>query len=125
MKTIEVWADFYFFKAPLKVGVLSASPSRGKEVFSFEYEKSWVTGTYRFKIDPDLFLFDGRFHPNADMENFGVFLDSSPDRWGRTLMLRHETQRAKLEKRKTNTLMPSDYLLGVFNDDDRTYAAPP
>jgi serine/threonine-protein kinase HipA len=141
MKTIEVWADFYFLTEPQKVGVLTASPSRGKEVFSFEYEKSWITGPYRCQIDPELFLFEGKFHPNAGIENFGAFLDSSPDRWGRTLMLRREAQRAKLERRKSNTLLPSDYLLGVFDknrmgglrfkvegvfkDDDRTYAAPP
>jgi serine/threonine-protein kinase HipA len=141
MKTIEVWADYYFFKEPQKVGTLTASPSRGKEVFSFEYEKSWLTGPYKFQIDPELFLFEGKFHPNAGIENFGAFLDSSPDRWGKTLMLRREVQRAKMDGRKTNTLLPSDYLLGVFDknrmggfrfkvdgvfkDDDRTYAAPP
>ena len=141
MKTIEVWADFYFLEEPQKVGTLTASPSRGKEVFAFEYEKSWLTGPHKFQIDPELFLFEGKFHPNAEVENFGAFLDSSPDRWGRTLMLRREALRAKLEKRKSNTLLPSDYLLGVFDknrmgglrfkvdgvfkDNDRTYAAPP
>jgi len=141
MKTIEVWADFYYLSEPQSVGTLTASPTRGKEVFAFEYEKSWITGPHRFQIDPELFLFEGRFHPTAETENFGAFLDSSPDRWGRTLMLRREAQRAKMEKRKVNTLLPSDYLLGVFDknrmgglrfkvdgvfkDDDRTYAAPP
>ena len=141
MKTIEVWADFYFLKGTQKVGTLTASLSRGKEVFAFEYEKSWLTGPYKFQIDPELFLFEGEFHPNAGIENFGAFLDSAPDRWGRTLMLRREAQRAKLEKRTTKKLLPSDYLLGVFDknrmgglrfkvdgvfkDDDRTSAAPP
>ncbi|MFZ4715121.1 MAG: type II toxin-antitoxin system HipA family toxin [Bacteriovoracaceae bacterium] len=141
MKKIEIWADFYFLKEPQKLGVLTANHSRGKEVFSFEYEKSWITGPYRFQIDPDLLLFNGRFHPNPDAENFGVFLDSSPDRWGRTLMIRREAQKAKVEKRKVNKLLPSDYLLGVydknrmgglrfkvdgvFKDDENTNAAPP
>jgi serine/threonine-protein kinase HipA len=141
MKTIEIWADFYFLGEPQKVGTLTASPSRGKEVFAFEYEKSWLVSPYKFQIDPELFLFEGKFHPNAGIENFGAFLDSAPDRWGRTLMLRREAQRAKSENRKSNTLLPSDYLLGVFDknrmgglrfkvdsvfkDDDRTYAAPP
>jgi serine/threonine-protein kinase HipA len=141
MKTIEVWADYYYLQQVQKVGVLTASPSRGKEVFAFEYDQAWLTGPYMFQIDPELFLFNGRFHPTAGAENFGVFLDSSPDRWGRTLMLRREALKAKLEKRKTNTLQPSDFLLGVydknrmgalrfkvdgvFKDDDRTYSAPP
>ena len=113
MKTIEVWADFYYLSQPQKIGILTASPARGKEVFSFEYEKSWLTGSYKFQIDPKLFLYEGKFHPNASAENFGAFLDSSPDRWGRTLMLRREAQRARLEERKSNRLLPSDYLLGV------------
>ena len=54
MKTIEVWADFYFLKEPQKVGILTASPSRGKEVFAFEYEKSWLVSPYKFQIDPEL-----------------------------------------------------------------------
>ena len=140
MKTIEVWADFFYLSQPQKVGTLTASPTRGKEIFSFEYEKSWLTGPHNFQIDPELFLFEGKFHPNVGVENFGAFLDSSPDRWGRTLMLRREAQRAKSEGRKTNTLLASDYLLGVFDknrmgglrfkvdglfkDDDQTYAAP-
>lgn len=141
MKTIEVWADFYFLNEPQKVGTLIASPSRGKEVFGFEYEKSWLKGANKFQIDPELLLYEGKFHPTAGAENFGTFLDSSPDRWGRTLMLRREAQKANIEKRAIQTLLPSDYLLGVFDknrmgglrfkvdgifkDDDRTYAAPP
>jgi serine/threonine-protein kinase HipA len=141
MKLIEVWADYYYLPQAQKIGVLTASSSRGKEVFAFEYDQAWLTGPYMFQIDPQLFLFKGRFHPTAGAENFGVFLDSSPDRWGRTLMLRREALRVKLEKRKANILLPSDYLLGVFDknrmgglrfkvdgvfkDDDQTYAAPP
>lgn len=141
MKTIEVWADYYYLSEPQKIGILTATPSRGKEVFAFEYEKSWLSGLYKFQIDPELVLFEGKFHPNAGVENFGAFLDSSPDRWGRTLMFRREAQRARLEKRKATTLLSSDYLLGVFDmnrmgglrfkvdgvfkDDDSIYAAPP
>lgn len=141
MKKIEVWADFYFLKKPQKVGTLAATPSRGKEIFSFEYEKTWLTDQYKFQIDPELFLYEGKFHPSARAENFEAFLDSSPDRWGRTLMLRREAQRAKTEKRKINTLFSSDYLLGVFDknrmgalrfkvddvfkDDDSNYVVPP
>lgn len=141
MKSIEVWADFSYLEKPHKMGTLTASPSRGKEVFAFEYEESWLKGPYKFQIDPELFLYNGKFYPNAGAENFGAFLDSSPDRWGRTLMLRREAQRAKTEGRKTNVLFASDYLLGVFDknrmgglrfkvdgvfkDDDHAYAAPP
>jgi serine/threonine-protein kinase HipA len=141
MKKIEVWADYYYLPEAQKVGMITVNPSRGKEVFTFEYDQAWLTAPYMFQIDPELLLFNGKFHPMSGVENFGVFLDSSPDRWGRTLMLRREALRAKLEKRKTNTLQPSDFLLGVydknrmgalrfkvdgkFKDDDIAYSAPP
>lgn len=115
MKKIEVWADWYFLSEPQKVGVLIASVVRGKEAFSFEYEKSWLLGKHPFQIDPQLQLFSGSFHASEGVENFGVFLDSSPDRWGRTLMLRREALLAKEERRSVKTLMPSDYLLGVYD----------
>ena len=115
MKKIEVWADWYFLEEPQKVGVLTASISRGREIFSFEYEKSWLKGGHSFQLDPQLQLYEGNFHVTEGIENFGAFLDSSPDRWGRTLMQRREALLAKEEKRPVKTLMPSDYLLGVYD----------
>ncbi len=141
MKKIEVWSDWYFLKEPQKVGTLTVSFSRGKEVFSFEYEREWLKGDYKFHIDPQLLLFEGRHFPYASVENFGVFLDSSPDRWGRMLMLRREAFRAKAENRTAKTLMESDFLLGVYDqtrmgglrfkidgdflDSSREFSAPP
>lgn len=141
MKTIEVWADWDFLPEMQLVGILTVTRLRSKEVFSFEYDNSWLKGPYQFQIDPDLFLFNGKFYPNVNSENFGVFLDSSPDRWGRTLMLRREAYKARLEQRRPNTLLASDYLLGVFDktrmgglrfkvdgvfqSDDQLQAAPP
>ena len=140
MKTIEVWSDYYFLPEPQKIGTLTATPIKGKEVFSFQYERSWLQGEYSFQLDPDLQLYEGKLYPNSRSENFGTFLDSSPDRWGRTLMLKREAHRASQEGRKPRTLLPSDYLLGVhdqsrmgglrfkvdgaFKNDDPTYAIP-
>lgn len=115
MKKIEVWADWYFLEEPQKVGVLTASINGGKEIFSFEYEKSWLKGGHSFELDPQLQLYEGNFHVTEGIENFGAFLDSSSDRWGRTLMQRREALLAKEEKRPVKTLMPSDYLLGVYD----------
>ncbi len=47
--------------------------------------------------------------------NFGIFLDSSPDRWGRLLMRRREAALARQEKRTEKLLLESDYLLGVYD----------
>lgn len=42
-------------------------------------------------------------------------MDSSPDRWGRTLMDRREAILARKEKRKARKLFEEDYLLGVYD----------
>ena len=52
---------------------------------------------------------------SVDKSNFGVFLDSSPDRWGRVLLRRRDAALARLEKRAPNNLTELDFLLGVFD----------
>jgi serine/threonine-protein kinase HipA len=141
MKKIEVWADWDFLNGPTIVGELIASVSRGKEIFSFEYDETWLGSEWKCQIDPELKLFEGKFHPESTRDNFGVFLDSSPDRWGRMLMLRREGARAREEKRQVKSLMESDFLLGVYDqtrmgglrfkmedkflDDHHDFPAPP
>lgn len=56
-------------------------------------------------------------HPKNNKQNFGVFLDSCPDRWGRTLMQRREAMIAKQESRAIKTLFEADYMLGVFDEN--------
>ena len=41
-REIEVWADWQDLTAPCRVGVLTATPSRGKEVFAFTYDDAWL-----------------------------------------------------------------------------------
>lgn len=118
MKTareILVYADWVADSVPALVGVLTAIPSKGKEVFSFEYDESWLRSDSIFEIDPDMQLYRGRFFPKNEKPNFGVFLDSSPDRWGRVLMNRREAYNARQEERKPVPLLESDYLLGVYD----------
>lgn len=114
-KNIEVWADWFVDCKAQKVGILSSFVTRGKETFSFEYDESWLKGPYKFQLDPKLKLFKGAQFAPSDASNFGIFLDSSPDRWGRTLLQRREAILAKQVKRLNRTLMESDYLLGVYD----------
>jgi len=60
---------------------------------------------------PELDLFSGEFFPGSS--NFGVFMDSCPDRWGQILMKRRETIEAKEEGRTPIALTPWEFLLGV------------
>lgn len=101
---------------PLLIGILSSSLLRGKEIFSFEYSSSWLNDTKVKTLDPSLQLFTGRQFVPHGQPNFGLFLDSSPDRWGRFLMKRREAQTAREEERPERRLLESDYLLGVHDE---------
>ncbi|MEK7692307.1 MAG: HipA domain-containing protein, partial [Bdellovibrionota bacterium] len=97
------------------MGILHAKPGRGEEIFSFEYDPAWLQGKHARRLDPDLGLYNGQQYPPDTRNNFGIFLDSSPDRWGRVLMNRREAQEAREQKRPLKTLYNSDYLLGVYD----------
>jgi serine/threonine-protein kinase HipA len=85
---------------------------------SFEYEQNWLKHPERFALDPALQLTKGAFHTQADQMLFGAIGDSAPDRWGRGLMRRAESARAKAVNEAPRTLLEADYLLGV-NDEAR------
>lgn len=102
----------------LKVGRLWFHQRGVRQSVSFEYELSWLKHAERFALEPALQLTEGTFHTTPDQILFGAIGDSSPDRWGRVLMRRAESARAKSEGETTRTLFEVDYLLGV-NDEVR------
>ena len=97
------------------MGILNSDRLRGKEIFSFEYNNDWLQNAPAQLLDPNLQLYSGLHYLNKDHINFGLFLDSSPDRWGRVLMRRRESALARLTERKEKKLFETDYLLGVFD----------
>jgi serine/threonine-protein kinase HipA len=114
-KEIQVYAHWQGLQKPSLMGVLSVSPAKGKESFSFEYTDAWLKSGFSQMIDPDLQLYSGAYYPRGHKPNFGVFLDSCPDRWGRVLMQRREAAIAKQEDRAAKKLLESDFLLGVYD----------
>jgi serine/threonine-protein kinase HipA len=114
-KRILVYADWQELQGPKLIGTLSADVLRAKEVFAFEYAAEWLNSPNPQNLDPDLQLYAGPQYLTGSKPNFGLFLDSSPDRWGRRLMDRREAIIARREERKPITLMESDYLLGVYD----------
>jgi serine/threonine-protein kinase HipA len=114
-RDIYVFAHWTGLMEPVLMGVLKAEFIRGKEIFSFSYSQDWLKSRYSQILDPELQFYSGSQYVKEEKQNFGVFLDSSPDRWGRLLMKRREAAMARSEERKEKTLKESDYLLGVFD----------
>ena len=112
---IYVYAHWLGMPDPQLIGTLSAHFAKGKKAFSFEYDKQWLKSGNQFLLDPDIQLYSGQQFPNGK-ENFGIFLDSMPDTWGRTLMKRRVAQQAKENNKKAPTLYDIDYLLGVYDE---------
>jgi serine/threonine-protein kinase HipA len=114
--TIKVYADWDFMEEVQIMGFLTSQSVRGKEIFSFEYTESWLNHQNPILfLDPHLGFYKGKQYLPEEKNNFGIFLDSSPDRWGRLLMRRREAWQAKEERRDERTLFESDFLLGVFD----------
>lgn len=109
---MQVWLDADFVGEPQWVGILHHD--RGQ--LRFSYREDWLKSPIAFALDPDLTLDKAPFFPKPEAGNFGVFLDSSPDRWGQVLMQRREALEAKDENRKPRTLTAWDYLLGVQDE---------
>ena len=113
---IWVYADWQSLGGAQQMGILTVQRVRGKEIFSFEYKDSWLTSSGQaLFLDPNLHMYKGKQYLPEEQQNFGLFLDSSPDRWGRLLMRRREAWSAKKEERDEQTLFESDFLLGVFD----------
>ena len=118
MTLIAVYADWETLKRPRRLGFLHAGKTRSTNVFEFEYDTAALADPeLNFTtLDPRIKLFEGRQFPGQHQTRFGVFADSSPDRWGQLLMKR------RLERDIRDGLAPkgtklyeSDFLLGVHD----------
>lgn len=111
---IWVYADWKGLVSPKCIGILSAQQTKGRKAFSFAYDKDWITSQEQLLLDPDIAWYSGQEYPNRK-ENFGVFLDSMPDTWGRTLMKRRASIVAKEQGTNAPVLYDIDFLLGVHD----------
>lgn len=118
MSSREIYVSISLGEEDVLVGKLWCHYRNGRESSSFEYDTSWISHPERFALEPALTLTVGAFHTLADQSLFGAIGDSAPDRWGRVLMRRAESMRAKLESETSRSLGEADYLLGV-NDEAR------
>lgn len=106
---LDVWLDCDLMP-PARVGTLTRG-TKGPP--RFQYAAEWLRRPDKFAIDPGAILDKAPSYPGNDLPNFGAFLDSSPDRWGETLMQRREALAALDEQRAPRTLYAWDFLVGV------------
>ena len=108
----ENWSS----ETPNRIGHLFVENIKGSEHCSFEYDEQFLELNKTCAVlDPDLALYPGRRYVKGKAI-FGIFSDSSPDRWGRSLIKRREESTAKKEGRKPRSLTESDFLLGVYDE---------
>jgi serine/threonine-protein kinase HipA len=111
---VMVVLDDARLNAPVDVGLLSRERRGTVEVIRFAYSEAWLEEVPEaFPIDPELPLYAGDQFPRGTRELFGVFRDTSPDRWGRVLMERREALEARTDERKPRRLGEWAFLLGV------------
>lgn len=119
MNEAEVWIDDATLGGSMRVGRLIRSASRSGDTLHFEYDERWLdnAGPVRaFPLDPELGLTAGPHYARAGAGTLtAVFLDASPDRWGKQLMDRREAIEARAQARSPRTLRAWDHLLGVHD----------
>lgn len=100
----------------LLAGRMYSHRRRGSESASFAYDDRYLADPDAYALDPALPLVTGTLQTPVGRGLFGAFSDSSPDRWGRTLIQRAERARAKAAATAPRSMSEVDLLLGVRDD---------
>lgn len=111
---IQVWVSVN--NEDVEAGTLYHHFKEGVESATFYYTESYLARADAYALDPALPLEVGPLQTPEELPIFNAFSDSSPDRWGRSLVKRAETLRAKEEGETARTLSEADYLLGARDD---------
>lgn len=114
MAKIDIWvyAHWKGMAQSKLIGSLSADLGKTGQQFSFKYHKDWLESAEQLLLDPEIGWYTGTQYP-IEKENFGVFVDSMPDTWGRRLMQRKAAQSAREKNEHRPRLTDLDYLLQV------------
>ena len=117
-RAIKVYADWETLPKAELMGTLYSERIRGKEIFSFEYSKDWLQSGNAQNLDPDLQFYEGGQYLSAEKSNFGLFLDSSPDRWGRLLMKSYQDFFcSKINYKSLFSMIPNLHITYAKNQD--------
>ena len=113
MKTLYVYADFDWLKETEFVGELVYESFRGSDSYCFTFTDEWLKKHGDLFLSDDLNSYPGQQYTQPEKDMFGCFSDALPDRWGRTLLLRHEQIAAMEERRPVRRLSSFDFLNGI------------
>lgn len=113
MSDPAAWVYVDLEGTPRLAGRLWTRIRRGRESATFQYDEDWQSFGGNFALAPALQVGPGPHHTPTDRKMFAALGDSAPDRWGRTLIARHERLAAREEGRTPRTPREIDYLLGV------------
>src|SRR4051794_21695162 len=87
------------------------------ESMTFAYDEDYLASSEAYPLDPaQLGLFSGAQQTPAGRKIFGAFSDTAPDTWGRRVIDRRETKRAKAAGQAKRSFGEADYLFGVCDD---------
>ena len=98
-----------------QAGTLYAHTGRSNAA-TFLYDDRYLAAPDAYALDPGMPLTSGQFQTRAGQALFGIFADSAPDRWGRTLIQRVAKHQASVARTPARGLAEVDYLLGVRDD---------
>ena len=98
-----------------RAGTLYAHTGRSNTA-TFVYDDRYLAAPDAYALDPGMPLTSGQFQTRAGQAMFGIFADSAPDRWGRTLIQRATKHQASDARTPARRLAEVDYLLGVRDD---------
>lgn len=113
MEKLDVIASFDWMDKEEKVGTLGHENLRGSDVFSFEFDESWLKYYPKIDLGRDLRPYTGVQYSQGS-HIFSCFSDTLPDRWGRRLL----DLRASMETegKAIHALSDWDYLKGVEDE---------
>ncbi len=108
---VEVFLDAADLGPCHRVGVLRRTGA-GNSPIAFAYDQAWIDDRAFFVLDPSHYPYRGdQFSRDGGLA--GIFTDTAPDRWGRTLLERREADQAREEGRRKRQMGEWEFLLGV------------
>lgn len=113
-KKVEVHADID--GVTIKIGTIFSHRHREIESMSFIYDEKYISMPNAYALDPSLPLQIGSHQTSTRKNIFGAFSDSSPDRWGRKIIERRESIRAREAGVQPHSMSEMEILLCVRDD---------